>query len=59
MLFSGKWPIAGVSVAGMAIVLIGIRVLAGANFGGEFWMWAAAIGAIAAVAAAIAASIPH
>jgi hypothetical protein len=58
-LVSGKWAIAGVAVAGAAIVLIGVRLVAGSKIGGEFWMWITALAAVAAVAVGVAASITH
>jgi uncharacterized membrane protein len=50
----GKWAIMGVVVGGIAISLIGVRVLAGAKWGGEIVLWATLFVAIAAIAVAVA-----
>jgi hypothetical protein len=58
-LVSGKWAVAGVAVAGAAIVLIGVRLVAASKVGGEFWLWITALCGVATVAASVAASITH
>ena len=49
----GKWAITGVVVGGVAISLIGVRVLAGSKWGGEIALWGTLLTAIAAIAVAV------
>jgi hypothetical protein len=46
---SGRWPVAGGITAGSALSLLGIRVIAGRNWGGEIVTWAGLLVAIAVI----------
>jgi hypothetical protein len=55
---SGKWAIAGAIVGGAALGLLGVRIVAGRNWGGEIVTWGSLLIAVAAVVVAIAGSTP-
>ena len=49
----GKWAIAGVAVGGVAVSLVGVRMLAGSKWGNEIALWGTLLVAMAAIAVAI------
>jgi hypothetical protein len=53
ILFKDRWTVGGAIVGGMALVLLGIRVVAGKQWGGEFATWASLLTAIASVVGVI------
>jgi hypothetical protein len=52
-LVHGPWVIAGVVVAGVAIALVGVRVLVGPDRGTEIALWGTLMAAIAGIAVAV------
>jgi hypothetical protein len=56
VVFSGTWAIGGAVVAGTALVLVGARVVAGKQWGGELALWLGVLAAIAAIVVAIIAA---
>ncbi|MGI8921269.1 MAG: hypothetical protein ACR2HD_06290 [Solirubrobacteraceae bacterium] len=59
VILSNRWAIAGGAVCGVGIVVAGIRVLLPSRIASEFWLWAAVLVGLAAVAVAVAAASPH
>lgn len=52
----GRWAVAGAVVAGAALSLLGTRIVAGRDWGGEIVTWGGLVLAVAAIVAAIASS---
>jgi hypothetical protein len=52
----GRWAVGGAVVGGLALVLLGLRVVAGRDWGGEIVTWGGLLVALAAVVVAIASS---
>ena len=57
VVFSNAWAVGGAVVAGAALVLLGIRVVVGRDWGGEIVTWGGLLAAIAAIVVAIIATV--
>ena len=53
LIFAEAWAIGGAVIGGVALTLLGVRILAGKNLGGELVVWGSLLAALAAIVVAI------
>jgi hypothetical protein len=53
IVFTDDWAIGGAVIGGAALILLGVRIVAGKKWGGEIVVWGSLVAAVAAIVVAI------